>query len=155
MEAGLVKGGCQRRGIPSDSAEVIEQAERTLRDVFRLEAFRPGQAAVGEAMLGGRDVLSVAPTGSGKSISYWVPAVVEGGLTMVVSPLIALMKDQVDRLTDCGVAATFINSSVEATEQRERLRRAIAGDSRPLFLPPETLGRPGFLGPLPQPGVRR
>ncbi|TMC94972.1 MAG: DEAD/DEAH box helicase, partial [Chloroflexi bacterium] len=86
---------------------MIDRAERTLRDVFRLDAFRPGQASVVEAMLDGRDVLSVAPTGSGKSISYWVPAVVEGGLTMVVSPLIALMKDQVDRLTDCGVAATF------------------------------------------------
>jgi len=106
-------------------------------------------------MLGGRDVLSVAPTGSGKSISYWVPAVVEGGLTMVVSPLIALMKDQVDRLTDCGVAATFINSSVEATEQRERLRRAIAGDYRLLFLAPERLGRPGFMGRLAELRIRR
>src|SRR2546423_10138247 len=151
MEAGLVKGGCQRRGIPSDSAEVIEQAEHTLREVFRLEAFRPGQAAVVEAMLAGRDVLSVAPTGSGKSISYWVPAVVEGGLTMVVSPLIALMKDQVDRLTGCGVAATFINSSLDPAEQRERLRRALAGDYPPLFLAPGGTGPPGPLDPPPRP----
>jgi ATP-dependent DNA helicase RecQ len=99
-------------------------------------------------MLGGRDVLSVAPTGSGKSISYWVPAVVDGGLTLVVSPLIALMKDQVDRLTECGVAATFINSSVEPSEQRDRLRRAIAGDYRLLFLAPERLARPGFIDQL-------
>jgi ATP-dependent DNA helicase RecQ len=127
---------------------VIDRAERTLRDVFRLDAFRPGQAAVVEAMLAGRDVLSVAPTGSGKSISYWVPAVVDGGLTLVVSPLIALMKDQVDRLTDCGVAATFINSSVEPAEQRDRLRRAIAGDYRLLFLAPERLARPGFIDQL-------
>ena len=134
---------------------MIDRAERTLRDVFRLDAFRPGQAAVVEAMLGGRDVLSVAPTGSGKSISYWVPAVVEGGLTMVVSPLIALMKDQVDRLTDCGVAATFINSSVEPSEQRDRLRRAIAGDYRLLFLAPERLGRPGFMDRLADLRVRR
>jgi len=134
---------------------VIDKAERTLRDVFRLDAFRPGQAAVVEAMLDGRDVLSVAPTGSGKSISYWVPAVVEGGLTMVVSPLIALMKDQVDRLTDCGVAATFINSSVELSEQRERLRRAIAGDYRLLFLAPERLGRPGFMDRLADLRIRR
>src|SRR3989440_10053652 len=105
-------------------------------------------------MLAGRDVLSVAPTGSGKSISYWVPAVVEGGLTMVVSPLIALMKDQVDRLTGCGVAATFINSSVEPSEQRERLRLAIAGDYRLLFLAPERLGRPGFPDRLAEPRVR-
>ena len=134
---------------------MIDKAERTLRDVFRLDAFRPGQAAVVEAMLDGRDVLSVAPTGSGKSISYWVPAVVEGGLTMVVSPLIALMKDQVDRLTDCGVAATFINSSVELSEQRERLRRAIAGDYRLLFLAPERLGRPGFMDRLADLRIRR
>jgi len=134
---------------------VIERAERTLRDVFRLEAFRPGQAAVVEAMLRGQDVLSVAPTGSGKSISYWVPAVVEGGLTMVVSPLIALMKDQVDRLTDCGVAATFINSSVEPSEQRYRLQRAIAGDYRLLFLAPERLGRPGFMDRLADLRLRR
>src|ERR1700738_5638162 len=130
---------------------MIDSAERALREVFGLDACRPGQSDVVAAMLAGRDLLSVAPTGSGKSISYWVPAVVEGGLTMVVSPLIALMKDQVDRLTDCGVAATFINSSVEPSEQRERLRRAIAGDYRLLFLAPERLGRPGFMDRLPRP----
>src|SRR5690349_10608416 len=92
---------------PSHSLEMMERAERALKEVFGLDAFRPGQSDVVAAMLAGRDVLSVAPTGSGKSISYWVPAVVNGGLTLVVSPLIALMKDQVDRLTDRGVAATF------------------------------------------------
>ncbi len=127
---------------------MIDRAERTLRDVFGLDAFRPGQSDVVAAMLAGRDVLSVAPTGSGKSISYWVPAVVDGGLTLVVSPLIALMKDQVDRLTDRGVAATFINSSVEPFEQRERLRRALAGEYRLLFLAPERLARPGFIDQL-------
>src|SRR6185312_3390803 len=100
------------------------------------------------AMLAGRDVLSVAPTGSGKSISYWVPAVMDGGLTLVVSPLIALMKDQVDRLTGRGVAATFINSSVEPAEQRERLRRAQGDEYRLLFLAPERLSRPGFMDQL-------
>src|SRR5437879_11101000 len=151
----LRRGADYARPIPSDSRNVIDRAERTLRDVFRLDAFRPGQASVVEAMLSGRDVLSVAPTGSGKSISYWVPAVVDGGLTMVVSPLIALMKDQVDRLTDCGVAATFINSSVEPSEQRERLRRAIAGDYRLLFLAPERLGRPGFMDRLADLRIQR
>src|ERR1043166_8428895 len=77
------------------------------------------------------------PRGSGKSLSYWVPAVVDGGLTLVVSPLIALMKDQVDRLTERGVAATFINSSVDPAEQRERLRRALNNEYRLLFLAPE------------------
>ena len=106
-------------------------------------------------MLAGRDVLSVAPTGSGKSISYWVPAVVEGGLTLVVAPLIALMKDQVDRLTDCGVPATVINSSVPRPEQVDRLRRAIAGDYRLLFVAPERLSRPGVINALAGLRVRR
>src|SRR5713101_709596 len=131
------------------------RAERVLREVFGLDAFRPGQAEVVEAMLAGRDVLSVAPTGSGKSISYWVPALVDGGLTMVVSPLIALMKDQVDRLVARGVAATFINSSVERSEQGDRLRRAIAGEYRLLFLAPERLGRPGFMERLAELQVHR
>src|SRR5881397_1085884 len=126
----------------------MDQAERTLNEVFGLDAFRPGQSDVVAAMLAGRDVLSVAPTGSGKSISYWVPAVLDGGLTLVVSPLIALMKDQVDRLTDRGVAATFINSSVEPAEQRERLRRALDVEYRLLFVAPERLARPGFMDQL-------
>src|SRR5258707_12672791 len=127
---------------------MIHRAERTLREVFGLDAFRPGQSDVVAAMLAGRDVLSVAPTGSGKSISYWVPAGVDGGLTLVVSPLIALMKDQVDRLTDRGVAATFVNSSVQPFEQGERLRRALGGEYRLLFLAPERLARPGFIDQL-------
>src|SRR6266702_1186626 len=134
---------------------MIHRAERALREVFGLDAFRPGQSDVVAAMLAGRDVLSVAPTGSGKSISYWVPAVVDGGLTLVVSPLIALMKDQVDRLTDRGVAATFVNSSVEPFEQRERLRRALGGEYRLLFLAPERLARPGFMDQLAELRVRR
>src|SRR5436190_16444016 len=127
---------------------MVAEAGRVLRDVFGLHEFRPGQGEVVEAMLAGRDVLSVAPTGSGKSISYWVPAVIDGGLTLVVSPLIALMKDQVDRLTGRGVAATFINSSVEPAEQRERFRRALDAEYRLLFLAPERLARPGFIDQL-------
>jgi len=137
---------------PRDSVRLgrvmLDRAERTLNEVFGLDAFRPGQADVVTAMLAGRDVLCVAPTGSGKSISYWVPAVVDGGLTLVVSPLIALMKDQVDRLTERGVAATFINSSVDPAEQRERLRRALNNEYRLLFLAPERLARPGFMDQL-------
>src|ERR1051326_4261457 len=127
---------------------MTDRAQRTLNEIFGLDAFRPGQADVVAAMLAGRDVLCVAPTGSGKSISYWVPAVVDGGLTLVVSPLIALMKDQVDRLTDRGVAATFINSSIDPAEQRERLQGALSGQHRLLFLAPERLARPGFMDQL-------
>src|SRR5258708_12192919 len=134
---------------------MIDRAERTLRDVFGLDAFRPGQSDVVAALAAGRDVLSVAPTGSGKSISYWVPAVVDGGLTLVVPPLIALMKDQVDRLTDRGVAATFVNSSIEPFEQRERFQRALRGEYRLLFLAPERLARPGFIDQLAPLGIGR
>src|SRR5438105_56723 len=134
---------------------MVSEAERALQEVFGLPGWRPGQAQVVEAMLAGRDVLSVAPTGSGKSISYWVPAVVGGSTTLVVSPLIALMKDQVDRLRSHGVAATFINSSLERHEQAERLRRAAGGEYRLLFLAPERLARPGFLDRLAEMPVRR
>src|SRR5712691_8517288 len=134
---------------------MIHRAERALQEVFGLDAFRPGQEDVVAAMLAGRDVLSDAPTGSGKSIRYWVPSVVDGGLTMVVSPRIALMKDQVDRLNARGVAATFINSSVERPEQVDRLRKSIAGEYQLLFLAPERLGRPGFMERLAELRVRR
>src|SRR5437868_12010895 len=117
-----------------------------LRDVFRYREFRPGQAAVVEAQLAGRDVLSVAPTGSGKSISYWVPAVASGGLTLVVSPLIALMKDQVDRLQSLGVAAGFINSTLDRDLQVRQLEEAEEGWLRLLYVAPERFSRPGFLG---------
>src|ERR1700674_4958890 len=87
--AGMASAFIQNPGVTAD-------AQHVLREVFGLDEFRPGQAEVVAAMLVGRDVLSVAPTGSGKSISYWVPAVGEGGRTVVVSPPIALLKKHVD-----------------------------------------------------------
>jgi ATP-dependent DNA helicase RecQ len=129
--------------------------EETLREVFGLQGFRPGQADVVQAQLAGRDVLSVAPTGSGKSISYWVPALLQGGTTIVVSPLIALMKDQVDRLHSHGVAATFVNSSVDRSEQWRRLQAARAGQVKLLYLAPERFSREGFVGVLNQLTVSR
>src|SRR5256885_5761107 len=122
---------------------MFAKAERVLREVFGLDAFRPGQGEVVRAMLEGRDVLSVAPTGSGKSISYWVPAVVDGGLTLGGSPLLALMKDHVDRLTDPGVAATLLNSSVEPAELRERIQRAPGRQYPRPVLAPAKPARPG------------
>jgi ATP-dependent DNA helicase RecQ len=129
--------------------------QQVLRDVFHLEAFRPGQAEVVEAQMLGRDVLAVAPTGSGKSLSYWVPAILSDGLTVVVSPLIALMKDQVDRLVSHGVRAAFINSTLDSTEQRRRLEAASRGDYQLLYVAPERFSRPGFTDRLATMGVRR
>jgi ATP-dependent DNA helicase RecQ len=128
---------------------------QVLRDVFHLESFRPGQAEVVDAQMQGRDVLAVAPTGSGKSLSYWVPAILGDGLTVVVSPLIALMKDQVDRLVAHGVRAAFINSTLNSTEQRERLEAASRGEYQLLYVAPERFSRPGFMSRLATLGVRR
>jgi ATP-dependent DNA helicase RecQ len=129
--------------------------EQVLRDVFRLDSFRPGQLAVVEAQLAGRDVLSVAPTGSGKSISYWVPALAGEGLTVVVSPLIALMKDQVDRLRGLRVRAGLINSTLNRADQVEALRVARLGGFQLLYLAPERLSRPGFVERLAEAPIRR
>lgn len=126
-----------------------------LRDVFKLESFRPGQAEVVDAQMSGRDVLAVAPTGSGKSLSYWVPAILSDGLTVVVSPLIALMKDQVDRLVGHGVRAAFINSTLGSTEQRERLEAASRGAYQLLYVAPERFSRPGFTTRLASFPVKR
>jgi ATP-dependent DNA helicase RecQ len=129
--------------------------QQVLRDVFRLESFRPGQAEVVEAQMDGRDVLAVAPTGSGKSLSYWVPAILSDGLTVVVSPLIALMKDQVDRLVSHGVRAAFINSTLDSTEQRRRIEAASRGEYRLLYVAPERFSRPGFIDRLRTMAVKR
>jgi ATP-dependent DNA helicase RecQ len=94
------------------------------------------------------DVLFVAPTGSGKSIAYWVPGIANGGLTVVVSPLIALMVDQVARLNDLGVPAACLHSQVSAATRTEALRAAAAGELRFLYLAPERLGAPDFLDSL-------
>ena len=133
----------------------IAAAEQVLRDVFHLESFRPGQAEVVDAQMKGRDVLAVAPTGSGKSLSYWVPAILGDGLTVVVSPLIALMKDQVDRLVAHGVRAVFINSTLDSNEQRARLEAASRGEYQLIYVAPERFSRPGFMGLLAALRVRR
>jgi len=91
-----------------------------LKSVFGYDGFRPLQREIIEATLGGRDVLAILPTGGGKSLCYQLPALQREGLTVVVSPLIALMKDQVDQLQAAGVAATFLNSSVSGGEARAR-----------------------------------
>src|SRR5215475_1339655 len=127
---------------------MLDAALTVLRDVFQFHDFRSGQAPVVEAQLAGRDVLAVAPTGSGKSISYWVPAMAASSLTLVVSPLIALMKDQVDRLCSLAVPAAFINSTQERSEQVAALRAAAAGRLRLLYVAPERFARPGFLDRL-------
>ena len=110
-----------------------------LRDVFGHESFRPGQAEVIEAVLDNRHVLAVMPTGAGKSLCFQVPALVRGGLTVVVSPLVALMQDQVAALRLCGVAAESINSGRRRAENVATWRRVVAGAVRLLYMAPERL----------------
>ncbi|MGH9857077.1 MAG: RecQ family ATP-dependent DNA helicase, partial [Acidobacteriota bacterium] len=99
-------------------------------------------------LLGGRDVFALLPTGGGKSLCYQLPALLLPGLTIVVSPLISLMKDQVQGLEACGVSATFLNSSIDAEETRKRFRGLHQGDYRLLYLSPERLMLPGFLATI-------
>lgn len=120
----------------------------TLEDglkLFGLPTFRPGQREVIEAVMSGRDCLCIMPTGGGKSLCYQLPAVLREGVTLVVSPLIALMKDQVDGLQSEGIRATFINSSLSVAEQRERLAGMATGKFDLVYVAPERLRNPRFL----------
>ncbi len=111
----------------------------TLKTTFGYGAFRPLQREIIEATLAGRDVFALLPTGGGKSLCFQLPALLQPGLTVVVSPLIALMKDQVDQLQAAGVAATYLNSSLDADESRSRLRGLHRGEWRLLYVAPERL----------------
>ena len=114
-------------------------ARTALREVFGFEGFRPGQEAVIETLLSGRDALAVMPTGSGKSLCFQVPALVGDGLTVVVSPLVALMRDQVAALRLAGIAADSINSGNNWDENIATWRRAATGETRLLYMAPERL----------------
>ena len=115
----------------------LEQARSVLRSAFGYDDFRPGQVAAIESVIAGNDTLVVLPTGGGKSLCYQVPALMLPGLTIVVSPLISLMKDQVDALEGRGLPATFINSSLNSSQVSERLGRAQRGELKLLYLAPE------------------
>ncbi|MGZ5920790.1 MAG: DNA helicase RecQ [Rhizomicrobium sp.] len=127
---------------------------RVLKDVFGFDDFRPGQTAAMEALLAGRHVLTVMPTGAGKSLCYQVPALVLGGLTIVVSPLVALMQDQVAALRLAGVAADTINSSLDRSANIASWRRVSKGETRLLYLAPERLMTERMLEALGQLDVR-
>lgn len=110
-----------------------------LKSHFGYDSFRPLQREIMEAVLAGRDTLAILPTGAGKSLCYQLPALAREGLTLVISPLIALMKDQVDQLEASGVAATFLNSTLEGREFRDRLERIGRGEMKLVYLAPERL----------------
>ncbi|MCP5368079.1 MAG: DNA helicase RecQ [Hyphomicrobiales bacterium] len=122
---------------PPDSATADKYS--VLKQVFGFDSFRPGQEPVVDALLAGRSVLAVMPTGSGKSLCFQVPALVLGGLTVVVSPLVALMEDQVAALRLAGVAAEAIHSGRERADNVATWRRVAAGQTRILYMAPERL----------------
>ena len=123
---------------PSDLSSLLKRT-------FGYATFRPLQREIIEATLAGQDVFALLPTGGGKSLCFQLPALARDGLTVVVSPLIALMKDQVDQLQASGVAATFLNSSLSADEARTRLRGLHRGEYKLLYVAPERLMLEGWI----------
>jgi ATP-dependent DNA helicase RecQ len=121
---------------------------------FGLSSFRAGQKEVISAVMAGQDCLCVMPTGGGKSLCYQLPAVALDGLTLVVSPLIALMKDQVDQLQALGLPVSFINSTLSTAEQYARLERLTAGEFRLLYVVPERFRSGRFLDAVRTAGVK-
>jgi ATP-dependent DNA helicase RecQ len=120
----------------------------TLRQHFGFDAFRPGQEMAIRRVLAGQHTLLVMPTGAGKSLAYQLPALLLPGLTLVISPLIALMKDQVDALLDAGLPATYINSSLPSGEQTRRMRAMREGHVKLVYIAPERLRSNRFVRAL-------
>ncbi|WP_313377618.1 RecQ family ATP-dependent DNA helicase, partial [Pantoea sp. CTOTU50773] len=125
-------------------------AQQVLQDTFGYQQFRPGQQTIIETALAGRDCLVVMPTGGGKSLCYQIPALVREGLTLVVSPLISLMKDQVDQLLANGVAAACLNSTQTREQQQQVFADCRTGKLKLLYIAPERLMMDNFLDSLHQ-----
>ncbi|MDB5973788.1 MAG: recQ [Nevskia sp.] len=138
--------------VPDSPSEISYEAlAEALKRWFGFDAFRPGQEAVVRDALAGRDLLAIMPTGGGKSLCFQLPALLRRGVMVVVSPLIALMQDQVRLLRDMGIPATFLNSSLDGREAAERSSALMRGEYKLLYLAPERLLLPEFLGGfLPQ-----
>ncbi len=128
--------------------------QNVLREVFGFEAFRPGQEQIVTALTAGENVLAVMPTGAGKSLCYQVPALARGGVAIIVSPLVALMQNQVSALTLLGVKAATINSSLPRETNVETWKQLVAGDVHLLYLSPERLMDERMLSALQRRDVR-
>lgn len=124
---------------------MLSKAKDILQSYYGYTEFRKGQEAIINQVLNGKDTVAIMPTGGGKSICYQIPALLFSGITIVISPLISLMKDQVDALTNAGIPATFINSSINVSEMDERLRRMEAGEFKLIYIAPERLEATFFI----------
>ena len=125
--------------VMNSAGGAAARALAALKRYFGYDSFRPGQEGVVETIMSGRDVLGVMPTGAGKSVCYQIPAALLPGVTIVVSPLISLMRDQVDALNDAGLSAAYINTTQDPDEQGMVLAQAAAGQVRLLYVAPERL----------------
>ncbi|MDY5883208.1 MAG: DNA helicase RecQ [Roseburia sp.] len=119
--------------------------EEALKDLFGYDTFRPGQKPIIDSILSGRDTFAVMPTGAGKSLCYQIPAMLLSGITIVISPLISLMQDQVKALNDAGVSAAFINSALSESAFFETVNKAKQGIYKLIYVAPERLVTEGFL----------
>jgi len=126
----------------------ILDKNQILKEKFGYDSFRGRQADVIDSVLSGKDTVCIAPTGAGKSLNFQVPSLMLDGLTIVVSPLIALMKDQVDTLVSKGLPSTFINSSLGQSDYSERLNMVIAGKFKILYVSPERFSNSSFMGAM-------
>src|SRR3954469_11312638 len=126
----------------------MRRVRTVLRDTFGLARLRPGQAAVIERVLAQESTLAIMPTGAGKSLCYQLPALLLEGRPVVVSPLIALMKDQCESLRELGIRAVQMNSSIESEEARAAEQAVADGSARIIMTTPERLADPGFLDKL-------
>jgi ATP-dependent DNA helicase RecQ len=133
-----------RIALPHEQTATSRTPEGVLRDVFGFDEFRPGQREVIDAVLAGKDCIALMPTGAGKSLTYQLPARLLDGTVLVISPLISLMKDQVDAVAGLGFTVTAINSTLEFDERRARMDAFRAGAYELVFLAPEALD--GYLG---------
>ncbi|WP_312095740.1 DEAD/DEAH box helicase, partial [Niallia sp.] len=118
---------------------MMDKARSILKEYFGYDDFRKGQEDIIQLLLNGENVVGIMPTGGGKSICYQVPAMLLPGLTVVISPLISLMKDQVDTLTEVGIPATFINSTLHNNEVQDRVADIKNGYYKLLYIAPERL----------------
>ena len=132
---------------------MVPNPHQLLEKYFGFREFLDAQEEVVSTIVGGHDALVVMPTGGGKSLCYQLPALMLPGITIVVSPLIALMKDQVDALEKRGIAATLINSSLAPAEQQARIRRLAAGEYKLVYIAPERFRSRLFLEALGQTNI--
>lgn len=126
-------------GVQDGGRLTLDHAEVLLQQLYGYPSFREGQKKIISSLLEGRDTLGIMPTGGGKSICYQIPALLLDGLTLVISPLISLMKDQVDALTSLGIEASYINSTLDTDEVGYRIRKAMQGKIKLLYIAPERL----------------